>query len=148
MKIFERDLAPTGLAFDFDNRAEHDERHAEIRRMRRDAMLAPAQHRVQAVFALPRIAARAWLAPIAGARDIIKIIAPRPLQQVAADSGDVADLPRRAGKQGFGGGRIVSRKVHVVREVGVAYEGADAQTAVGKALDPVEARQSPNVDKT
>ena len=148
VKVLERNLAPTPSAFDLDNRVERDERHAEVRRMGRDAALAPADDRVQAVLAVERVAARARLTPVAGARHVIEIAAARPLHQVAADGRGVAELRRGAGEQRFGDGRIGAGEVRVMREVGVAHERADAHAAVGQPLDAVEARQARDVDET
>src|SRR5271165_3091634 len=77
VKLFERDLAPATFAFDLDHGVERHERHTEVRRMRRDAALAPADDRVQAVLALQRVAACAWLAPVAGARHVVEVAAAR-----------------------------------------------------------------------
>src|SRR5437868_7020912 len=79
VKRLDRDLTLAALALDLGNRVECNQRHAEIRRMRRDTALAPAQHRVQAVLASAGIAAGAWIALVAGAGDVVKVRTARPL---------------------------------------------------------------------
>ena len=103
---------------------------------------------MQAVLALQRIAARAWLTPVAGARHVIEVAAARPLHQVAADGCGVAELRRSAGEQRFGDGQIGAGEIRVLREVGVPHERADAHAAVGQTLHAVEIRQARDVDKT
>ena len=107
--------------------------------MRRDAVLAPAEHRVQAVLALQRVAACARLTPVAGVRHVVKVAAARPLHQVAANGCGVAELRRGAGKQRFGNGRIGSGEIRVMREVGVPHQCADAHAAIGQVLQTVQA---------
>jgi hypothetical protein len=131
VKVFERDLAPAAFAFDLDNGIEGDKRHAEVRRMRRNAVLAPAEHCVQAVLAMQRIAACARFTPVAGAHDVVEVTAARPLHQVAADSRGVAELRRSAGEQRFGNGRIGAGEIRVMSEVGVPYQRTDAHAAIG-----------------
>ena len=97
---------------------------------------------------MQRVAARARLAPVAGARHVVEIAAARPLHQVAADGRGVADLRRGAGEQRFGDGRIGAGEIRVVGEVGVPDQRADAHAAVGQALHAVEARQPRDVDET
>ena len=41
MKLLERNFPPPRFAFDLDNSVERDQRYAEIRRVCRDAALAP-----------------------------------------------------------------------------------------------------------
>ena len=142
MQLVERDLAPARPALDLDDGVERDERHAEIRRVRGDAVLAPAEHGMQPVLAAARVAARAGLALVAGAGGVVEIGAARPLQQIAADGRGIAQLRRRAGQQRFGDGREGAREVRVMREIGVAHQRADAHAAVGQLLDPIEARQA------
>ena len=131
VKVFERDLTPTIFAFDLDNGVERHERHTEVRRMGGDAVLAPAEHRVQAVLALQRVAACARFTPVAGVRHVIEVAAARPLHQVAADGRGVAELRRGAGEQRFGDGRIGAGEIRVMREVGVPHQRADAHAAIG-----------------
>ena len=102
MERLERDLAPAAAALDLDHGVERHQRHAEIGRMGGDAVLAPAEHRVQAVLAAARVAAGAGLALVAGAGGVVEIGAARALQQVAADGRGIAQLRRGAGQQRFG----------------------------------------------
>ena len=96
MEGLERHLAPPRRALDLDPGVERDERDAEIGRVRRDAALAPAEHGVMPRIPAPRVAARAGLALVAGAGDVVEIGASRALQEVAADRRGVAELRRGA----------------------------------------------------
>ena len=66
--------------------------------MRRNAGFARAEDRVHAVEAGDGGAAAAGLALIAGRRDVVKIIAARALQKIAAGRRHVAQLRRGAGQ--------------------------------------------------
>ena len=147
MKDFERDLAPARSAFDLDHGVERDQRDAEVRRVRRDAALAPPDDGVKPVLAAAGVAARAGLALIAGAGDIVEVGAARPLQEIAADRGGVAKLRGRSGQQRLGDRRKAPGESPVVGEVSVAHERADPHAAVGKVLDAVEAGKMADVHK-
>ncbi len=54
---FKRNLPSARSAFDLDNGVERDQRHAEIRRMCRDAVFAPPEYSVKPVVAAAGIAA-------------------------------------------------------------------------------------------
>ena len=128
--------------------SKRDKGHAEIRGVRRDAGLAPAEHRMLSGVAAARLAAGARLAFVAGAGDVVEIGASRALQKIAADRRGVAKLRRGAGKQRFGDRRKASREGWVMREIGVAHERADPNAAIGRALDPVEPGKAIDVDET
>ena len=147
VKVFERNLAPARPAFDLDDSIERGERHTEVGRMRRDAMLAPTENRLQAILAMERVAAGARLTPVARTRGVVEIAAAGALHQVAADRRGVAKLSRGAGQERFGDGRIGPGEIRVVGEVGIADERADAGAAVGKPFDAVEARKTHDVDE-
>ncbi len=147
VKHFERNFPPPGSAFDLDNGVERDQRHAEIRRVCRDAALAPPQDGVKPVVAAAGVTARTGIAFIAGTRDVVEVCAARPLQQIAADRGGVAKLRGRAGQKRLGDRRKASGEVAVVSEVGVADERSDPHAAVGKVLDAVEIGKAADVDK-
>ena len=53
-------------------------------------LLAPPEHGVQPVLAAARVAARAGLALVAGAGDVVEVGAARPLQEIAADRRGIA----------------------------------------------------------
>ncbi len=110
MKLLERNLAPSASALDLDHRIERDQRHAEVRGVRGDAGVAPAEHGVRAVLAAARVAAGTGLALVAGAGRIVEIAASRALQQVAADGRGIAQLRRGAGQQRLGDRRIGLRR--------------------------------------
>ena len=96
---------------------ERGQRNAHVGRMRRDAGVAGAKDRMTAVDAADRRAAAARLALVAGRRRVIEIGAARPLQQIAAGGGHVAQLLRGAGEDGAGEQRIALLDQRVVGEV-------------------------------
>ena len=147
VKRFERDLPPARAAFDLDNRVERDQRYAEIRRVCRDAALAPPQDGVKPVLAAAGVTARTGIALIAGTCDVVEVGAARPLQEIAADRGGVAKLRRRSGQQRLGDRRKASGESPVVSEVGIADQRSDPHAAVGKVLDLVEVGKMADVDK-
>ena len=147
VKLFERDLPSPRFAFDLDNSVERDERHAEIRRMCRDAALAPPQYGVKPVLAAAGVTARTGIALIAGTGDVVEVSATRSLQEIAADRGGVAKLRGRSGQKRLGDRRKAPGKIPVVSKVGVADQRADPHAAVGKVLDAVEAGKMADVDK-
>src|SRR5690242_14985870 len=70
---------------------ERRERYRHVRGMHRDAIRARAEDGVDAVVALERGAARAWMTLVAGAEGgVVKVVAARALQEVAADRRHVA----------------------------------------------------------
>jgi hypothetical protein len=137
---FKRNFATPALARYLHHCIERYQRDAEIRRVGRDATLAPAEHRVQPRIATARLAAGAWLALIAGTGDVVEVSAPRALQQIAADSRCIAQLCRRAGQQRFRHRGKASGKRSVMRQVGIAHTRADPHAAIGQRLDHIEAR--------
>ena len=74
-----------------------------------------------AVLAVARVAARARLAPVAGAGGVVEIGAARALHQVAADGRGIAQLRRGAGQQRLGDRRIGRGESRVVGEIGIAH---------------------------
>src|SRR5580693_4423081 len=99
MKLFQRNLPSPRFAFDLDHSVEGDQRDAKIRRMCRNAAVAPSQYGVKPVLAAAGVAARTGSALIAGTRDVVEVCATRPLQEIAADRRGVAQLRRRTGQQ-------------------------------------------------
>src|SRR4029077_4405846 len=119
----------------------------EIRRMGRDAALAPSHYRVKPVLAASGITARTGIALIAGTCDIVKIRAARPLQQIAADRRGIAKLRRRSGQKRLGDRRKASGKSLLVSEVSIADKSSDPHAAAGKVVDAVKARKVADVYK-
>src|SRR5580693_2639892 len=147
MKLFERDFPPTRFAFDLDNSVERDQRDAEIRRVCRDAALAPPQYGVKPVVAATGVAARTGIALIAGAGDVVEIRAARPLQEIPSDRSGVAKLRGRSGQKRLGDRRKASGKAPVASKLGVAHERSNPHAAAGQVLDVVEIRKAADVDK-
>ncbi len=148
VKRFERDLPPPRSAFDLDDSVERDQRHAEIRRVCRDAALTPPQYGVKPVFAAASIAARAGIALITGSCAIVEVSATGPLQQIAANGGGVAKLGGRSGQKRLSDGRKALGKSPVASEVSVADQRSDPHAAVGKVLDAVKVRKAADVNKS
>jgi len=147
VKRLHRDLAPAMPAFDLRDRVESRQRHAEIGRVGRDTVVAPAEHRVKTVVATAGIAARSGRTFVAGAGRVVEIAATGPLQQIAAEGGRIAQLGGSAGEQRLRNGGITAREIRVMREVGVARQRADTHIAIVQALDAVESGQARNVDE-
>src|SRR6478752_2749414 len=111
MKHLERYFPTARSAFEFDNRVERNQRNAEIGRMRRDAVLAPAQYGMKPVVAAVGVAAGAGIAFVAGACGIVKVRAARSLQEVAADGCGIAKLRGGARQKRLGDRRKAPREI-------------------------------------
>src|SRR5437588_815208 len=78
-------------------------------------------------------AARAGIALVAGGESrVVKVIAARALEQVAADRCHVPELRRRPGEQRERNERIALPHERVVRGIAVGGHGADPQAAAGQ----------------
>ena len=124
------------------------DRHLRIERAHRDrhvtgigcnTLVARSEYGVQLGHAVDRAAAAARLALVAGLVDIHEVEATRTLAQIAAGRGLVAQLLRRAGKDGTGEQRIIAAHPRMHRRLGVGRQGANPQTAIGRILDLAEA---------
>ncbi len=80
-------------------------------------------------------AARTGRAFVAGRANVVEIVAARALVQVAAVGRGVAQLRARPGQDRGGEQRVVLDDQGVPGRVGVAHQRAQAQPAVGQALD-------------
>src|SRR5208283_3691732 len=89
VKHFERNFPPPCYGLDLDNGVERGQRYAEVRRVCRDAALAPPQDGMKSIPAAAGVTARTAFAFIAGARGVVEVCATRPLQEIAADRGGV-----------------------------------------------------------
>jgi hypothetical protein len=125
---------------------ERGQRHAHVRRMRRDAGLAPAEDRVDVVGAFEGGAAATGLAFIAGRRDVVQIVAARTLEEIAASRRHVAQLCGRAGKDCARDNRIALFDQRMVGKVGIRHQRADPQSPTIGLFDCVE-RQPRDVDQ-
>src|ERR1700736_6082068 len=106
--------------------------------MRGDAGLARSEDRVDPVDAVDGGAAAAGFALVAGRRGVIKIEAARPLQQVAAGRGHIAQLLRGPGQDRTRQYWIAPFDQRVIGKVAVRYERADAQASLRGLLNRVE----------
>ena len=147
VQIFQPHLAPPALTLDLHHRVERDERHTEVGRVGCDARIAPAEHGVQAVFAVPGVAAGAGFAPVAGGIYVIKISAARALQEIAADRCCIAQLRRCARQQRLGDGRVGFGERWIMREIGIAHQRTNAHATIGERLDAIESREPRHIDE-
>ena len=145
-EILEQDPAQgaVGIA-EFDRRAQGHQHRRGGRRMD-DRASAVVEDRVIRVLAVDRVAVAAALAQ-AAERGGAEVPAARPLQQVAAQGRDMADLRARSA-----GGRIAKCRVAAPHErvrgqFGQRDHRADAQAAVGLFFDAVQARNGRQADQ-
>ena len=122
-----------------DRRVEHAHRHRHVARMGGDAGLAAADHGVLAAVAADRRAAAARDALVARLVGVVEVGAARALQQVARGRRHVAQLAGGAGQQRAREHAVVAPDARIGGEIGVADQRADAQAAVRRRLDLVEA---------
>src|SRR5438270_4877818 len=100
MKIRESNFAFSVLAAHAHDGIERCERDAHIARMRRDALFALTENRMNSVVTFKSAAAAAGLAFVASRkRRIVKIITARALQKIAAHSRHVTKLRTCAGEK-------------------------------------------------
>src|ERR1051326_1255086 len=100
MKMREWNFAFALRPLDAHDRFERGERHVHIAWVRCDALLALAENRVNAIVTLERAATAAGIAFVALRKGrVVKIIATRPLHQVAADRRHVPQLRTGAREQ-------------------------------------------------
>lgn len=126
-----------------DHGVERHERHAHVRGVNRDAPLAGPEDRVHARIPLERRASSARIAPVAPAGEVAKVRAARPLQEIAAEGGHVAELRRSARQQRLREGGPALHHAGMMRQRGVGDPCPHAKT-VRVIFDAVE-RQSPQL---
>jgi hypothetical protein len=88
-----------------------------------------------------RAAAAARPALVAGLRGVVEVGAARTLQQVAGGGGAVAQLAGGAGQQRAGQHGVVALHGGIRGQVAVAHQRADAQAAIARCLDAVQAQR-------
>ena len=122
---------------------EDGHRHAHVRWMRGNAVLADAQHGVAAIEAVERIAAGSRLSAVARRMNISEIGAARPLQDVAGDRRHVADLRGGARQDRFRQHREAIAHDRVPRQLTVGDGRADDD----RVIRHVDARHAemPNI---
>ena len=116
----------------------HGDRH--VAGMRGDAGVARADDGVLPAEAADGRAAAARLPLVAGLVGVVEIGAARALQQVAGRGRLVAQLAGGAGDQRAREHAVVAPHALVGGEIGVAHQRADAQAALRRRLDLVEAK--------
>jgi hypothetical protein len=145
MEIRECDHTVAGRASNVDLSFQHRERHAHVRRMRRDAGVTAAEDRVHAIVAVDGGAAAARLAFVAGRRCVVEVVAAGALQEVAARRCHITELLRGAGHDRAGENRIALLYQWVIGEIGVAYERSNTQPTVRRVFNLVQ-RQPRDID--
>ena len=146
MELCERDRPVAPFPGHTDHGFERRERHAHVRRVRGDALVARPENRVHAVEAVDGRTPGARLTLVAGRGGVVEVIAARALQEVAAVGGHVAELRRCARQDRPGEERIPPFHLLVVRRVRVGHERAEAQAAPVELLDPIQ-RKARDVDE-
>src|SRR5687768_6013503 len=101
MEFRKRDAACAIWPFHLHDCLKRRERHAHVAGMRRDALVARTQDGMDAVVTFHCAASAAWLPFIARHRYVIEVVAPRPLQQVAAVRRGVPQLRGGARQDGL-----------------------------------------------
>src|SRR5216683_2019748 len=147
MELLDRNDSGEALAVDrLDLGIERPHRDRHIRWMRRDAVLAGAQDRVNAVEAGKRRAAGARTTLVAGFCDVVEIIAAGSLEQIAAGRGLVAQLRAGTSQQRTAEDAITLPHAPVGGEIAIANQRSNAQAAIGGVFDLVE-RQAVDIDQ-
>ena len=126
VELGEGDGALAARPGDADDRLQRGQRHAHVRRVGGDAVLARAQDRVHAVEAVDRGTAGPRLALVAGRGRVVEVGAARPLHQVAARRRHVAELRRGARQDGLRQQRVAPLDLRVVGDVRVRHERAES----------------------
>src|SRR6266702_4486868 len=115
--------------------------------MGRDAMLAGAQDSMGPVETFERRAARtgcAFVATVTAGRAGVRfaeVSTSCPLQQVSAGGCHIAQLWRRARKNGLREHRVRFLYLGMPGEIGIAYHGPDAQASRWQGFNLVEGQQ-------
>ena len=136
VKIDDRDSAPPAWPFDLDDGVERGEGYRHVAGIHGDAGLALAEHRMNAIVTADRRATAARLALVAWERRVVEVIATRPLHEIAAGRGHVAQLRTCSLEYGLRQHRITGDDRAIRGEVTVANQCADAQAAARERLDP------------
>src|SRR5437588_12953706 len=97
MKIRDWNFAFAFRSLHSDDRIERSQRDVHVARVRRDTLIALTENGVNAIVSFQRAAAAPGIAFVAlRKRRVVKIIAARPLHEIAADRRHVAQLWARA----------------------------------------------------
>ncbi len=138
VQLFESQAARPPRTQRLDGGAEGDQSLGEVAGIGSDATLGDSQHRVLAVDAFQRRAARTRLPLVAGAPvGVAEIRAAGPLQHIAGQRAHVADLGAGGQRQAVGDHRIVAPHRRVVGDLGHPGEGSQPQ-ALRPRLDAAE----------
>src|SRR5438477_9677584 len=130
MKIGDRNRTGAFAALHLHNRVKGRERHVHIARIGRDALLALAKNRVDAIKPIQRAATATGLPFVAlWKRRIVKVVTARSLQKIAAGCGKISQLRTRASQQRLTEYRISLHDQRVLRDIGTSRESTDTNAA-------------------
>src|SRR5205807_1867992 len=108
-------------ALDPDNRFKRSKGDTHVARVSSDAVVALAQNSVNTIKAVYGAATAAWISFVAmRKRWVIKIVATRALQKIAANCRHVAQLRTGSGKQSLAQNRITRFNQRMLGDVGIA----------------------------
>ncbi|OFA00968.1 hypothetical protein DUPY_22520 [Duganella phyllosphaerae] len=124
----------------FHHRVQQPHGHGHVARVRGDAGVALAHDGVATGKSAEGGATGAWRTLVAGLVGIVEIWTAGALQQVAGRGGLVAQLRAGAGQQGPRQHAVIAPHGGIGRQVGIAHQGADAQAALGRGFDAVQAQ--------
>ena len=130
MEIANRNAALALAAAHMDRCFQRGHGDVHVGGIRCDAMLARAKDRETAIEAIDRRATRARLALVARHRGVAEIDATRPLQQVAAGRGHIANLRRVRRLESLRKERGNSCAREVMGQVRIAHRRTNRQPAV------------------
>ncbi|MNQ93682.1 hypothetical protein D3C85_1091620 [compost metagenome] len=142
VKIGKFDAARTATTLHMDHRLQRSQGHAHVRWMRGDTLRTGAKDGVDSIQTVPSRATAAGLTFIARHAGVIKIITTGALQQIAASACHIAQLRRGARQDGLGQQRVTLLDQGVPGQVGVADQGADHQSTLGRFVDFTQGQAS------
>ena len=129
MKIGKRNRARAFGALHLHNSIKGRERHIHIARIRRDALLALAKNRVDAIKPIQRAATATGLPFVAlRKRRIVEVVTAGSLQEIAASCRKIPQLRAGTSQQRLTERRISLDDQRMLSDIGISGESADANT--------------------
>src|SRR5439155_14395265 len=141
VQIADGDLAFASRTADADHGVERVQRHAHVRGVRRDALVADAEDGMHPGPAVHRVATGPGLTLVAARSEVPVVRATRPLEQFAADGRRVSKLWRSARKKRLGQAWRRTAHVPVLRDGSIGGESTDLESSIADLdLPEVEPR--------
>src|SRR5438067_12973103 len=129
MKIGKRNRARAFGALGLHNSIKGRERHIHIARIRRDALLALAKNRVDAIKPIQRAATATGLPLVAlRKRRIVEVVTAGSSQEIAASCRKVAQLRAGTSQKRLTQHRISLHDQRMLGDIGISSERADPDT--------------------